>query len=211
MKHRMKLLMYVCTAISTCGHAQMNQKMQPAQVREMVPHCAPKIHPDTIEAIIRQESAFYPYALSINYPKTEATRQGHANGLYQLARQPRSRHEAITWTRWFLQNGHSVSIGLMQVNTEQASRLGIKDLASLFDPCVNLAAGAVLLQESFRGQPANLSGLSHAFAVYNSGSPIMGTENGYAAGVIAKAPPLKQSDPSSSPLSQHHATSANFR
>lgn len=50
--------------------------------------CAPKVHPDTILAVIQQESARYQYALSINYPKTEAARQGYAQASYELARQP---------------------------------------------------------------------------------------------------------------------------
>jgi type IV secretion system protein VirB1 len=207
MKKGMGMLRFACIYALVCmsADAQLNAKLDRSQIRSLAERCAPKVHPDTIEAVIRQESAYYPYSLSINYPKTEAARQGYANGLYQLARQPKTLHEAVTWTRWLLQNGHTVSIGLMQVNSEQASKLGIKDLRLLYDPCVNVAAGAVILQESFRGQPSNLDGLAHAFAVYNAGSPQLGTENGYAAGVIGKAPPLTRTSPESSPFFQSHS------
>lgn len=189
----------ICALVLICTNAlgQTNTALQPTQVRALASRCASRVHPDTIEAIIRQESEFHPYALSINYPKREATRLGHPNALYQLARQPRSLQEAITWTSWLLQNSHTVSIGLMQVNSEQAPRLGINDFRLLFDPCINLAAGAVILQQSFRGQPSSLDGLAHAFAVYNAGSSRIGIENGYAAGVIGKASLHKSVSPES--------------
>lgn len=172
------------------AQAQANRPLSRAQVRTLASSCARRVHPDTVEAISEQESAFYPYALSINYPKTEAKGMGYAHAEYQLARQPKSEIEGIAWMRWFLSHGHSVSIGLMQVSTEQARQLGIKDPAALFDPCLNLAAGAVILQESYRGQSPTLNGLANAFALYNSGSPTLGRANKYASGVIQKAPPL---------------------
>jgi soluble lytic murein transglycosylase-like protein len=78
----------------------------------------------------------------------------------------------------------------MQVNTETAAALGIKDPTALFNPCLNVAAGAAILKSAYAGQPRNLQGLARAFAIYNSGSVAVGTRNGYASGVIAKAPPI---------------------
>jgi type IV secretion system protein VirB1 len=204
MSHQLRLLSCAFALLSISAYAQLNTKIAPSQVRALAQNCATRVHPDTIEAIIRQESAYYPYSLSINYPKTEAARFGHTNALYQLARQPHTEREALAWTRWLLDNGHTVSIGLMQVNSQEAGRLGITDLVSLFDPCINIAAGALLLQESFQGQSPTLSGLSHAFSVYNSGSSILGIENGYAAGVISNSPPLRTIDPQSTSTIHHH-------
>ena len=183
------------------ARAQANRPLSRAEVRTLASSCARKVHPDTVEAISKQESAFYPFALSINYPKTEAKGMGYAHAEYQLARQPKSEREGIAWMRWFLSHGHSVSIGLMQVSTEQARQLGIKDPAALFDPCLNMAAGAVILQESYRGQSPTLNGLANAFALYNAGSQTLGRGNGYASGVIQKAPPLTTiPEPAFSPL-----------
>jgi type IV secretion system protein VirB1 len=184
--------------------AQMNTPLPPKRIDELARACAPRVHPDTIHAIIGQESASYPYSLSINYPHSEASNQGYRNSAYQLARQPRTLHEALTWTRWFVTHGHSVSIGLMQINSQETRALGLNNIGLLFDPCVNVAAGAVLLQESYRNQPPTLSGLSNAFSFYNSGSPVLGIENGYAAGVLAHAPPLRTVHPHSSSLSNHN-------
>ena len=174
--------------------AQTNTPVARVELRDLAAFCSPRVHPDTIEAITRQESAFYPYALSINYPQSEANRLGYKSGFYQLSRQPKDRKEAEQWTRWFLQHGQSVSIGLMQVSSEQASRLGIEDPLLLFDPCINIAAGAVVLQDAYRGESATIHGLAHAFRLYNAGPLNAGKANSYAEGVIAGAPAAKPSD-----------------
>ncbi len=198
---RKLLFLFGLAVTPLASTAQTNTALSTTELRHIAEHCVRKVHPDTIEAIAKQESGLYPYSLSINYPKTEAKHMGFVNAEYQLSRQPRSRREAIAWTRWFLQHGHSVSIGLMQVSSEQARQLGITDLSALFDPCVNLAAGAVVLQDSYRGQQPTVQGMAHAFALYNAGSIQVGTDNGYAAGVLAKAPPLVlQSPPETSSL-----------
>ena len=186
----MKRLALLATLAAPAAYCQANAPLSVPQLRDLATRCAPRVHPDTIQAITQQESSRHPFALSVNYPKTEGTRQGHPNTFYELARQPRDKAEAISWTRWFITHGHTVSIGLMQVNSEQARRLGITDLRALFEPCLNLSAGAVLLQESYRGKSHDLHGLADAFAMYNAGSITLGTQNGYAGGVIDKAPPL---------------------
>ena len=183
-------LLSVLLAGGSLANAQANDALSTTQLRTLAAHCASRVHPDTIEAITRQESGLHPFALSINYPKTEAARQGHPQTFYELARQPHNKAEAINWTRWFVTHGHSVSIGLMQVNSIEAKRIGVADLRALFEPCVNLAAGAVILQESYRGKSHDLNGLSQAFAIYNAGNVALGTQNGYASGVVTKAPPL---------------------
>lgn len=126
MKTLTTLVVALTLAPGALSLAQFNAPLTRAQVRAMASQCALKVHPDTIEAIIRQESAYHPYALSINHPATEAQRQGYPDGLYQLAQQPRTRREAIAWAKWLLRHGHTVSIGLMQVNTEVAPALGIE-------------------------------------------------------------------------------------
>ena len=65
----------------------------------------------------------------------------------------------------------TVSIGLMLVNFELAAHLGITDLRLLFNPCINMAAGTLILQESFRGQPATLDGLARTFALLDAVPP----------------------------------------
>lgn len=177
---------------STTLHAQQNARMNTAQLRTLAATCGPNVHADTIEAIVRTESAYHPYALSINYPQKEAHYSGFKQGQIVLARQPETLQEALSWTQWLISNGHSVSIGLMQINTQEADHLGIKNLADLFEPCTNIRAGSTILASLYVGQPHNLEGLMRTFALYNAGSISRGMSNGYAPNVVANAPKQHQ-------------------
>ncbi|MGB7986995.1 MAG: transglycosylase SLT domain-containing protein [Terracidiphilus sp.] len=192
------ILCSAITALSQRSEAPAplpNTPLQHVDLQFLAESCAPRVHLDTILAIAKVESGFHPYALSINHPERVARTLGYSDAQYQLARQPNTREEAFAWTRWLIQHGYTVSIGLMQVSSEQASRLHINDLRLLYDPCINIAAGAVILQQAHRGHPNTLSGFRDTFALYNSGSTIIGSENGYASAVVAEAPPLTRQQP----------------
>jgi type IV secretion system protein VirB1 len=175
-------------AVSSGLYAQQNTRISSAQLRSLAATCATSVHPDTIEAIVRTESAYHPYALSINYPQKEAHYSGYSSSQIVLARQPQTLQEAVSWTQWLISNGHSVSIGLMQINTQEAAHLGIKNLAELFDPCTNIRTGGSILSTIYATQPHNLTGLVQTFALYNAGSIARGMSNGYAPTVVANAP-----------------------
>ena len=105
----------------------------------------PRQHPRSHR---RPQSALYPYALSINRPHQLAHRQGWNRGTITLERQPASLEEAIAWTHWLFAKGITVSIGLLQVNSEHAALLHLTP-EQLFDPCTNLRAGAALLSATY--------------------------------------------------------------
>jgi type IV secretion system protein VirB1 len=65
--------------------------------------------------------------------------------------------------------GHSVDLGLMQINSRNLGLLGL-GLADAFDACHSIASAARLIQ---------------LFSRYNTGSPARGIENGYAMKVVA--------------------------
>jgi type IV secretion system protein VirB1 len=156
-------------------------------LRRLALACAPNVAPDTIEAIATAESALYPYALSINYPAHSAHTLGYRESNLFLAEQPKTREEAINWTRWLLQHGYTVSIGLMQVNIEVAPALHIQS-ATLFEPCTNLAAAARILASDYATQAHDLDGLIRSLSLYNSGSTSIGIHNGYGNSIIQSAP-----------------------
>src|SRR5439155_1461521 len=110
--------------------------------------CAANVPVSTLEAIARTESALYPYALSINRPHQLARRQGWNRATITLERQPTSLEEAVAWTKWLLGQGITVSIGLLQVNSEHAAHLHLT-AEQLFDPCTNLRSGAALLSATY--------------------------------------------------------------
>ena len=178
-------------ALSSCmaqtNKSETNAKISSAHFRAIAAACAPEIPIVTLRAIVRGESAFHPYALSLDYPQRTAKEQGFAGGQIFLARQPRTLEEARGWAWWLIHQGKSVSIGLMQVSTEHMTDLGLT-ADDLFDPCTNLRAGAELLKTKYERAAAQSGegqeALRVALSEYNSGSSVLGFDNGYVWNVI---------------------------
>ena len=168
------------------AQSQPNTKLTAGQFAAIARSCAAAVPHDTLAAITRTESAFFPFALSINYPQTSARRAGYANSSMLLARQPRNLSEAVGWAVWFERHGYTVSVGLMQVNT-QTARLYRVSLHQLFDPCLNVRTGAAILTDyyhlSHRSAPDTSQALLDAISAYNSGNTVSGYGNGYVGGV----------------------------
>jgi len=185
------------TAGGTTSRAQTpngnpNTKMSVTSFQALAQSCAANVPVSTLEAIARTESALHPYALSINRPHQLARRQGWSRGTITLGRQPASREEAIVWTKWLLAQGVTVSIGLLQVNSEHAKALHLT-VEQLLEPCTNLWAGATLLATMYsataRAQGEGLPALDTALSYYNSGTPHIGFHNGYVGQVKMNASP----------------------
>ena len=153
--------------------------------------CAPGAPADTLLAIARTESALYSNAISINRPNAAARRAGYAEGQLALIKQPKDRKEATYWLQWLAIHRLTVSIGLMQVNSEIASRFNAKP-EQLLDPCTNLRVGAAILISLYSDMAHQLgegfSALDAALSFYNTGDSIAGFRNGYVASVYAHAP-----------------------
>ncbi len=128
---------------------------------------------------------------SINRPNAAARRAGYSDGQLVLAKQPKDRSEAIYWLHWFTSHSYTVSIGLMQVNSEMAPQFHLKP-EQLFEPCTNLRVGAAILISVYtdlaRKMGEGLSALDAALSFYNSGNSVAGFRNGYVANVYAHAP-----------------------
>ncbi|MDQ6808521.1 MAG: lytic transglycosylase domain-containing protein [Verrucomicrobiota bacterium] len=142
----------------------------------------------TLRAIAKVESGYSPFAISINNPDKAASALGLAEGTVALTRQPASLQEAVSWAKWLLARRLTVSIGLMQVNVEHLPDLGLS-LEQAFEPCANLRAGWIILNDKYRRAVAVLGkgqlALHVALSSYNSGSLTFGFENGYVEKVLA--------------------------
>ena len=164
-----------------------NTKLSTTEFRRVAAACAPDVPVVTLQAVARAESAFHPYAVSLDYPRRTAREQGFAEGTLSLARQPKTLAEARAWTHWLVRNGRSVSLGLMQISTQHASDLGVS-VDQLFDPCTNVRAGAQILTRKYQRAAALLGegqeALRQALSEYNSGSDIVGFLNGYVQNVL---------------------------
>jgi type IV secretion system protein VirB1 len=150
----------------------------------LIASCAPLVHPTTMHALVRVESAANPYAVSINRPKSHA-----ANGTtLPTFRQPRSTVEAQRIVDVLHAQGFTTSVGLTQINTEHLSRLGL-GVTALLDACTSLKLAQSILLDCDRatartGRPRRLHQI---LSCYNSGNATTGIRNGYAARVRTAA------------------------
>lgn len=194
----MKTIWYVfalaiaASSLPTCraqarGRQQSNVRLTSTEFRTIATACAPDVPLVTLQAIARAESAFPPYAPSLDYPRRTAREHGLRDGGIFLARQPGNLAEARAWTHWLLERGRSVSIGLVQISTQHAADLGTS-IDQLLDPCTNVRVGAQILTEEYQRAAAVWGGgqeaLRQALSEYNSGSPVLGFDNGYVNSIV---------------------------
>lgn len=161
-----------------------------AAFAELATACAPGAPLATLRSIASVESAFNPIALSINYPEAAGQQLGLVQGRVELSRQPTNLKEALGWARWFIANGQTVSVGLMQLNIEHLAGYKVT-LERAFDPCENLRLGWIIFNNKYQAASAVLGkgqlAMHAALSAYNSGGLIGGFSNGYVAAVLAAA------------------------
>ena len=141
----------------------------------MYAHCAPQVAPATLAAIMRVESGGNPLALHDNTTGRS----------YQAA----TRQAAQALLNRLVAAGHSVDVGLMQVNSRNFKAYHLTTNTA-FDTCENVRAGGAILTAAWtQATSARLTGqaaLYHAVQAYNSGNlhgaPGYANKVWYAAG-----------------------------
>jgi len=178
--------LFVLAALTGRAQTALNS----AAFAELAQRCAPGAPLATLRSIASVESAFNPFALSINYPEAAGAQLGIGQGSVVLARQPSNVEEAVRWARWFIANGQTVSVGLLQLNIEHLAAFKLS-LERAFDPCTNLQIGWAVFNDKYRQASAVVGkgqvAMHAALSAYNSGSLIGGFGNGYVAAVLAAA------------------------
>lgn len=133
--------------------------MMPADFNTLAQQCAPGVHPTTLQAVVRTESDFNPFAIGV------------VGG--RLVRQPQNRDEAVATVKALDAAGWNYSMGLSQINRSNLSRYGM-DANAAFDPCANLRAGAAILSDCYSRASdrmgAGQDALRAAFSCYYSGN-----------------------------------------
>jgi type IV secretion system protein VirB1 len=175
---------------------------------QMLRDCAPSVSPQTMTAIVRVESGGNALAL----------RDNTLNRTFA----PSDTREGVAWANQLLALGHSLDIGLSQINSANLPMLGLS-VRQVFDPCINLQAGATILGEDYRNASAHFGAgqyaLRRAIGAYNTGSLYAGQE--YVNEILAAAGLAPESDyappaqpttgsehaaaGSGSPAAKHHA------
>jgi len=173
-----------------------------AYVAALAMHCAPLVAPETLVSIAQTESRFEPLAIhdnttgKANMPATVEATSAQADSLIRA--------------------GHSVDLGLMQINGANLHLAGLSVLQS-FEACYALAAGARLLVRGYSGGVAvdeQQRALRIALSRYNTGDPLRGFENGYVGRVVSAArqvvPAIQVPEPSPR-LQKSRDTAAELR
>jgi hypothetical protein len=110
-------------------------------------------------AIVRVESNANPLAIYDNTSRRSFS--------------PRTLREALYTARVLIDAGHSVDLGLAQVNSANLPRLGM-EIRDAFDPCSNLHGAATILEDAYDAAATRFSpgpfALRRAIGAYNSGS-----------------------------------------
>jgi type IV secretion system protein VirB1 len=191
---RLLLALLWLPAVTLAGQSvhDDNIKLTTAEFAELAGRCAPSVAVETILAVAQTESTLHVDSLSLNRPIQAARSVGFNHRRPDLLRQPRTRTEAIRWMQWFSARGYTVSVGLMQVNIENARLFQLTPI-QLLDPCTNISVGAALLADNYRNgiehHQEPQQALLDAISMYNSGSATMGYTNGYVDTVLRNAPP----------------------
>lgn len=149
--------------------------LSPATFVVLAAQCAPSVHVDTLAAVAHAESRLDTLVIGDN-----TTRRSY---------QPRDPLAAVALAHRLLARGHSLDLGLMQVNSRNLRWLGLS-VGDAFEPCRNIAAGAQVLVTSYSAPMLSVEqrpALLRAISRYNTGSTTRGFGNGYVARVETAA------------------------
>lgn len=139
-------------------------------------HCAPRVDPHTLAAIVSVESGYNPYAIGVV-------------GAH-LARQPTTLAEARATVDMLTRLGYNFSLGLAQVNRYNLARFH-ETVLSIFEPCTNLRVAASILTECFaraaHAENDEQFALRKALSCFYSGNFSTGFGAGYVGRVVAHA------------------------
>ena len=131
--------------------------------------CAPQVSVVTMAAIVKQESGGNPLAL-------------HDNTTGKSYR-PDNLDEAAKLAADLIKQGHSVDIGLAQINSRNLPSLNLSVNQAL-DPCTNIHAAQKIL---LRGWKQSGGDLRAALSAYNTGNTGSSAGEKYAARVFGQA------------------------
>jgi type IV secretion system protein VirB1 len=134
---------------------------------------APSVAPETLAPFAQYESHLEPNAL-------------HDNTTGETF-MPSTQAAAVQLASVLLAQGHSLDLGIMQVNSANLPRVGLT-VATAFDAGQSIRAGAAILAEAYQrcrrgGAIAEQPALRCAASIYNTGREQAGIVNGYQAKV----------------------------
>jgi type IV secretion system protein VirB1 len=149
----------------------------------LIARCAPHVAPSTMSAIVQVESGGDPLAIGDN-----TTRRSY---------HPRARVTAEALARRLIAAGHSIDLGIAQIDDANLARLGL-NVHTVFDACANLGAGSEILGQDYAIATlrfgAGQAALRHAIGMYNAGSLNAGASYVRRVMLAAGIPPTYRSN-----------------
>lgn len=136
---------------------------------ELIHICAPDLAPVTIAAIVQQESGGNRFLLHDNTAK--------------IVLRPKTFTEAAKLAHELIMSGHSVDIGLAQINSRNLPAMRL-EIENVLDPCTNLRAAQSVMKVAWEQSGHDLRS---ALAAYNTGRTATPAGAHYSAQVFAKA------------------------
>ena len=137
--------------------------------------CAPEVSPVLMQALVRSESSWRPFAIGMD--KSQGA-----------AKQPSSLSEAIATAKGLAAAGRKFSVGLAQIHVSNVALYGMT-WEQAFDACQNLAVGQKILWNFYyRASASGYSGVAAVWAAlrgYNSGSVDRAISDDYANRIFA--------------------------
>lgn len=167
---------------------------------ELIATCAPGMSVETVQQIIQVESSGNPLAVNANVkwvvdrdekgnpimvtmPNGETKPQRHKVA-FKFPIEIKTAEDAVTVANAAIDAGHTVDLGLMQVNSTNLNSMGYS-VADMFDTCKNLAAGAQVYTNFYNRAADVFSDKAEihlaALSAYNTGDFTRGLTNGYVA------------------------------
>lgn len=131
--------------------------------------------PITLASIAQTESGFDPFMI-------------HDNDTKKALKLPDERQAAEVASA-LISAGHSVDLGLMQINSHNLPRLGL-EVREAFNPCVSIGAASLILSDAYVGGQTHeeqQKALRVTISRYNTGDAQRGFSNGYVGKVEASA------------------------
>lgn len=166
------------------------ETLSPVAFRAVAENCAPSVTPEIMEKIVKAESGFSQFAIGVN-------------GSNRRNYNPKSHEEATRIARELIAQGHSIDMGLGQINSANLEWLNLT-VGTVFDSCTNLTASEVVLRDGYdraRKQGSDpQTALHQALSAYNTGTFTRGFTNGYVERVMGgdiEAPATTKPQPAS--------------
>lgn len=125
--------------------------------------CAPDVAPETLNAVVKVESAGKPFVV--------------ANVTDNTSHSFDDKGRAVAFLNGLTRENKNYSAGLMQINSANFKWLGVSN-ENIFDSCTNIKAGSKVLQQCWlkakNTEPDNQKALRNALSCYYSGNFVRG-------------------------------------